>query len=81
MLRSCDLRQKEVINTHTAKRLGYVDDIDIDQTSGRVLNIIIPKHRLFFMKREDYIIPWEEIVLIGDEIILVNHGDTEIIAT
>lgn len=73
MLRSCDLRQKEVINIRTAERIGYIEDVDIDFETGRILNVIIPKHRIFFLKREDFIIPWESIVLVGNELILVDY--------
>lgn len=73
MLRSCDLRQKEVINIRTAERIGYIEDVDIDFETGRILNVIIPKHRIFFLKRDDFIIPWESIVLVGNELILVDY--------
>lgn len=74
MLRSCELRQKEVVNIRTAERLGYVEDIDIDTGTGYIKNIVVPKHKFFLLKREDLIIPWECIVLVGSEIILVNYG-------
>ncbi|MBP3360569.1 MAG: YlmC/YmxH family sporulation protein [Clostridia bacterium] len=73
MLRSCDLRQKEVINIRTAERIGYIEDVDIDFETGRILSVIIPKHRIFFLKRDDFVIPWESIVHVGRELILVDY--------
>ncbi len=75
MLRSYELRQKEVINIKTASRLGYVDDVDIDFDSGKICGIVVPKHRFFLFHREDYVIPWENIVQVGDELILVDFAE------
>ena len=77
-MRSNDFYQKEVINIRTAKKLGYVSDIDINPSDGRVLNIIVPKHKLLFFRQEDYSIPWEDITLISDELILVEYGDNDV---
>ena len=78
-MRSDDLYQKEVINIKTAKRLGYVSDIDIDPENGQILSIIIPKHKFFFLKQEDITIPWDNIVLISEELILTECNEEEII--
>jgi len=69
-----DLREKEVINLCDGARLGYVNDIEIDSTCGRVVSIIVPGTCGWkFWKRQDYIIPWEAIQTIGDDIILVDY--------
>lgn len=78
-MRSNDFYQKEVIDIKTAKKLGYVSDIDINPENGQILNIIIPRHKLLFFKQEDYAIPWDKITLISNELILVEYGDNEII--
>ena len=74
MFRSGELRQKEVINIRTAEKIGFIDDVDIDFETGSITNIIVPKRRVFFMKREDFVIPWESIVLVGRDLILVDFG-------
>ena len=78
MVHACDLRQKEVINIYTAERLGYITDVEIDFSSGSIRSVVVPKKRTFremFGKRKDYVIPWENIVCVGSEIVLVKMQD------
>lgn len=75
MVRAYDLKQREVINIVNAERLGYIYDVDIDFESGKIRSVIIPNRRgIFgrFSKRNDYIIPWDNIVAVGHEIVLVK---------
>lgn len=75
MNRTSDFRQKEVINISDGKRLGFVCDVEIDLKSGRLESIVIPGgSRLFGIlgKDSEYIIPWERIKKIGEDIILVE---------
>ncbi len=78
MIRACELRQKEVINICDASRLGYVCDVEIDFASGRIKAVILPdKGRFFafFGKGKDRVIPWEKIVRIGEDLLLVQVPD------
>ncbi len=77
MLKSEELCRKEVINIRTAERIGFVDDVEIDLQSGCISGLIVPKHKIFFFKREDYIIPWSSIAVIGSEIILADYFESE----
>jgi len=73
--RTVDLKQKEVINISDGKRLGFVSDVEIDLESGRVDAIVIPSggRLLGFIGRDnEFIIPWEKIKKIGEDIILVD---------
>lgn len=81
--RIVDLRCKEVISISDGSRLGYVNDVEIDTCTGRLAAIIVPgRGKLgFFGKREDYIIPWEEIRRIGDDIILTSYCPPQNIKT
>ncbi|MGE5614484.1 MAG: YlmC/YmxH family sporulation protein [Bacillota bacterium] len=75
MNRSSDFRQKEVINITDGKRLGFVSDVEIDLESGKIDAIILPGvGRLFGLlgKENEFIIPWDKIVKIGEDIILVD---------
>ena len=77
MIKSSDFRQKEVVNICDGKRLGFVCDVDIDMSTGRLNSIIIPaKGKLFgiFGNKEDYVIPWDKIRTIGEDIILVDYS-------
>ena len=71
-----DLQKKEVINIHTGARLGFVNDVNIDVESGRIVSLRVPSSSKafgIFSKYEDYIIPWEKIKKIGDDIILISE--------
>lgn len=72
-----DMGYKEVINLADGARLGYVGDVDIELESGRVTALIIPGRLRFFGllgREDDYVIPWESIEKIGEDIILVRHS-------
>ena len=74
-MKTSDLRQKEVINITDGKKLGFVSDLDIDLEKGIIKSMIIPgQNRIFslFTKAGDYIIPWEQIKIIGSDVILVE---------
>ena len=76
--RIADLRQKEVINVTDGRRLGFVSDVEIDLESGRIDAIVIPgEGRLFGFigKDNEFIIPWEKIKKIGEDIILVDMDE------
>ena len=69
-----DLRNKEIINTFDGCRLGRVCDAEIDTCDGRVTALIVFGAAKFFGllgREEDIRICWNEIEVIGDEIILV----------
>ncbi|MCL2408883.1 MAG: YlmC/YmxH family sporulation protein [Oscillospiraceae bacterium] len=73
-----DLRCKEVINIHNGFRLGFVCDVIIDVLTGHMAAILVPGPCRFFGvfgREDDYLIPWECIRKIGDDIILVNVED------
>lgn len=69
------LQEKEVINLTDGSRLGHVGDIEIDSCSGKVVAIVIfGKAKLcgFGGRGKDIKILWEQIEVIGDDIILVR---------
>ena len=78
MLRACDLRQKEVINIVNASRLGYVYDVEINFETGNIDAIIVPgKPRILGVigKKDDSVIPWDNIVRVGEDIVLVEMSE------
>lgn len=75
MVKLSDLRTREVINVLDGKRLGNIIDIELDIERGRVIAIMLPGHSKgwgVFSKREEIIIPWDKIVRIGRDVILVE---------
>ncbi len=75
MLKTSDLRSREVINIQDGRRLGLINDLDVDLEKGRIRALIVPgSGKLFgvFGGERDYVIPWENIVKIGIDTILVE---------
>ena len=77
--RFSDFRYKEVINVRSGQRLGYVCDALFTTQEGRITALVVPgkvKYFGLFGREEDYVLPWECISRIGDDLILVEseHG-------
>lgn len=73
--RIVDLRCKEVIDIHNGLRLGFVSDVIVDTLTGCLIAIVVPGPCRFlglFWREDDFVIPWECIKRIGDDIILVD---------
>ena len=78
MYRTSDLKQKEVINIADGKRLGFVGDVEINLEDGRLEAIILPGSGRFFGilgKDNEFVIPWDRIRKIGEDIILVEMDE------
>ena len=70
-----ELRNKEVICKLNGTRIGNVDYVELDVNSGRLVSIVIygkGKVMGLFGKSEDFIIPWDDIDVIGEDTILVK---------
>ena len=75
MVRMYDLRQKEVINTNDGARYGFVSDLEFDTEAGKILALIVPgPGRVLgvFGRDHEYRIPWDTIIKIGEDIVLVD---------
>ncbi len=77
--RFSNLKCKEVVNICDGCRLGFVSDVEVDVKCGRILAIIVPgRGRCFGLlgRHDDFVIPWQCIRQIGDDIILID-GDLD----
>lgn len=75
MIKTSELKQKEVINMNDGRRLGLVSDIEINMETGNLEAIVIPaagKLFGFFSKENDIVINWTSIKKIGVDVILVD---------
>lgn len=75
MVKISDLRAREVVNVLDGKKLGNIIDIDLDMERGKVLSFVLPgrlRGWSIFSRREEIIVPWEKIVRIGRDVILVE---------
>lgn len=74
-MRLCEFEEKEVINACDCRKLGYVVDLIIDECSGCIEAIVIPKCGKicgFFSDGSEFVIPFRCIKKIGPDIILVE---------
>jgi len=70
-----NLQTKEIVSVDTGARMGYIVDLEIDVDSGLITEIIVGSRSSLghlFNKREETVIPWERIVTLGNDIILVE---------
>lgn len=75
MIKLSDLKTREVVNVADGKKLGHISDLELNAEMARVTAIIVPgkmKGWACFIKREEIVIPWERIVRIGRDVILVD---------
>jgi len=70
-----ELRHKDVINKSTGCRLGCVVDARVDTCTGTVLSLVVMGRgrSAGFFGREECLVHWCDIDVIGDDIILVNN--------
>lgn len=78
MSNSSDIRQKDVVNITNGRRLGTIVDMNFTP-DGRISSISVPGPfnimNLFRGNRADVIIPWDCIVKIGEDVILVRINE------
>ncbi len=77
VIKTSDLKVKEVINIIDGKRLGGITDIEIDVETGKLIAIVVPGNSKFlglFGRNDDVVIPWEKINKIGFDVILVESA-------
>lgn len=70
-----NLRRRVVIDVTSAERIGYVSDMEIDESDGRVCAVIVRRHTGFLsslLHIGEMSVPWEAITAVGDEFVLVK---------
>lgn len=78
MAKISEFQAKEVVNIEDGKRLGHIGDLDVNLSSGKIDNLIIPgagKMMGLLGRENDMVIPWRNIVRIGADVILVRFYD------
>ncbi|KYD29668.1 YlmC/YmxH family sporulation protein [Geobacillus sp. NFOSA3] len=80
MMRISEFQTKDVVNVANGKKLGNIGDIDIDLETGQIQSLIIlgsGKVLGLFGREETTVIPWQNIVKIGADVILVRLHESE----
>ncbi|EIJ81579.1 hypothetical protein PB1_01500 [Bacillus methanolicus PB1] len=78
MVKISEFQVKDVVNISDGKKLGNIGDIEINVDTGKIEAVIIGgagKVLGFFGRDEEIIIPWKNILKIGEDVILVRYKD------
>jgi len=80
MVRISEFQLKDVVNISDGSKLGNISDIEINLDNGKIETIIISstgKLLGFFGKEDEIIIPWNQIIKIGADVILVRYSGSQ----
>lgn len=75
MARGIDFRQKEVININNGKILGFVVDVDAQLKEGAIKSIVVAQVGKVLKSlggKNNITVPWSNVKLIGEDVILVE---------
>ena len=78
MVRISEFQIKDVVNVADGKKLGNISDIDISIGTGKIEAIIISENSKIlglFGRDEEIVIPWRNIMKIGEDVILVKYKE------
>ena len=70
-MRLSELQLKEIVNVVNGKRVGMIIDVIIDD-KGNINTLVLEEKRGRKFSREEYNVSWNQIIKIGDDIILVD---------
>lgn len=80
MVKISEFQIKDVVNVSDGKKLGNIGDIEINLSTGKIEAVIVTgngKVLGFFGREEDIVIPWKNIIKIGQDVILVRFKAIE----
>ena len=69
------LQCKEVICVSDGRRLGFIEDVEVELPEGRVTALLVPAQDRFPLPvapRDTFCIPWSSVCKIGPDIVLVD---------
>ena len=84
MVRISEFQIKDVVNVADGKKLGNISDIEISIGTGKIEAIIISENSKIlglFGKDEEIVIPWRNIMKIGEDVILVKYKEMNYMST
>ncbi|MCC8015034.1 MAG: YlmC/YmxH family sporulation protein [Eubacterium sp.] len=83
MERMYDIRKKEVINIFDGTRLGFVSDVILDETNGRIKKLIVPapaKLLGLYSGGKEYKIGWDDIKVVGDDFLVIDADPNSLLS-
>lgn len=73
-MRLSDLQDKTVVNLIDGKDIGNIIDLSISE-DGRTEGLIVEKHKFiisYFTSKKEFVVKWNQIEKIGEDVILVK---------
>ncbi|UOQ85499.1 YlmC/YmxH family sporulation protein [Gracilibacillus salinarum] len=77
MITLSSLQLKDIVYIEDGTKLGNLTDIEINIDLGRISNLVVAtKTKMFgvFGESREVIIPWEHVMKIGHDVILVKKN-------
>ena len=66
---------KDIISISTGQNIGRADDVELNENTASVENLIVygrPKFFGLLGRAKDTRIPWADIITVGSDVILIN---------
>ena len=70
-MRLSELQLKEIVNICNGKRIGVIVDVIVEQ-NGNIQKLVLEEKRGRRFSKEEYLVDWNQIVKVGDDIILID---------
>ena len=78
MLSLSVLCEKDIISISTGQNIGRADDIEFDEKSATVQNLVVfgrPKLFGLLGRGKDVRIAWKDVMTVGRDVILINSNE------
>lgn len=75
IINTSNLRELDVINVCDGRRLGWLCDFEVDGSCGKICAVFVSEKYFSICGQKNNIrIPWEKVVCIGEDAVLVDCG-------
>ena len=74
-MRLSEIQSKDVISIIDGKKIGNIIDINIEEATGNIINLVVEPSHFFlnvFATKQELEIHWSDIEKIGEDVILVK---------
>lgn len=75
------LCEKDIISVSTGQNIGRADDIEFSEKTATVENLVVfgrPKLFGLLGRGKDIRIPWNDVITVGMDVILINSREINI---
>lgn len=75
-----NLKSMEIIDVSIGARIGYINDFKIDLNESVITSILIGYSKSFWFSKSSYLeVPWDKIIKIGVDVILIDGGKVDLL--